>query len=183
MAKSFIAIIPESRISTLLFTDTRFAVVWLLIRLYVGWQWLSAGLEKIQSPVWVGEKAGVALNGFLMNSLTKTAGAHPDVQMWYAAFIRDFVLPNKVLFSYLVSYGELLVGIALILGIFTAIAALFGSFMNMNYLLAGTVSINPILLILEILLIIAWKTAGWIGLDRWIPFIGVSGKKGKVFKK
>jgi uncharacterized membrane protein YphA (DoxX/SURF4 family) len=41
-----------------------------------------------------------------------------------------------------VSWGETLVGVGLILGAFTGIAALFGSLMNMNYLLAGAVSIN-----------------------------------------
>lgn len=67
--------------------------------------------------------------------------------------------------GYVVTYGEILVGVALILGIFTGMAAFFGSFMNMNYLLAGTVSTNPMLLILAALLVLAWKTAGWWGLD------------------
>ena len=167
-----------------IFSDKKFAVLWLFVRLYVGWQWLNAGFEKIQSPVWVGEKAGIAVGGFLTNALTKTSGAHPDVQFWYAEFIKNFVLPNKVLFSYLVAYGELLVGIALILGIVTGIAAFFGAFMNMNYLLAGTVSTNPVLLMLEILIILAWKTAGWIGLDRFVlQHLKISPKSGKVSKK
>ena len=167
-----------------IFSDKKFAVLWLFVRFYVGWQWLNAGFEKIQNPVWVGEKAGIAVGGFLTNALTKTSGAHPDVQFWYAEFIKNFVLPNKVLFSYLVAYGELLVGIALILGIVTGIAAFFGAFMNMNYLLAGTVSTNPVLLMLEILIILAWKTAGWIGLDRFVlQHLKISPKSGKVSKK
>ena len=40
--------------------------------------------------------------------------------------------------------------------------------MNMNYMLAGSISTNPILLLLSIFLILAWKTAGWWGLDRWV---------------
>jgi thiosulfate dehydrogenase [quinone] large subunit len=116
----------------------------------------------------VGDQAGTAVKGFLLGALQKSSGPHPDVQGWYAAFVENFVLEHTVLFSYLVTYGELLVGAALILGICTATAAFFGAFMNMNYLLAGTVSINPILLVLEILLMLAWRTAGWIGLDRYI---------------
>ncbi|PIR79878.1 MAG: DoxX family protein [Candidatus Levybacteria bacterium CG10_big_fil_rev_8_21_14_0_10_35_13] len=166
------------------FSDKRLSVLWLIIRLYVGWQWFEAGLEKVQSSSWVGDKAGLAIGGFLTNALTKTSGAHPDVQAWYGFFIKDFVLPNKVIFSYLVAYGELLVGIALILGIVTGVAAFFGAFMNMNYLLAGTVSTNPLLLLLEIPLILAWKTAGWIGLDRFVlPRLKISPKSGKVSKK
>jgi thiosulfate dehydrogenase [quinone] large subunit len=60
------------------------------------------------------------------------------------------------------------VGLGLILGVFTGIAAFFGYFMNMNCLLAGAVSINPILLFLSIFLVLAQKPAGWWGLDRWV---------------
>ncbi len=81
------------------------------------------------------------------------------------------------------SFGELLVGIALILGLFTGIAAFFGSFMNMNYLLAGTVSSNPILFVIATFLVLAWKTAGWWGLDRWVlPALGTPWRPGLVFR-
>lgn len=66
------------------------------------------------------------------------------------------------------SWGEFLVGAALILGILTGIAAFFGSLMTMNYLLAGAVSTNPILFVIATWLVLAWKTAGWWGLDRWV---------------
>ena len=82
------------------------------------------------------------------------------------------------------SWGEFLVGMALILGLFTGIAAFFGSFMNMNYLLAGTVSTNPILLVVALLLVLAWKTAGWWGLDRWLlPALGTPWRPGAVFQE
>lgn len=147
---------------------TKFSWLWLLIRIYVGWQWLIAGWDKVISPVWVGDKAGTAVSGFLTNSLTKATGAHPQVASWYAEFVKTIVLPNSEVFSYLVSFGELFVGIALILGAFTGIAAFFGAFMNANYLFAGTVSTNPTLLILEIFIMLAGKAAGWYGLDRFI---------------
>ncbi len=169
--KEFITQIPETKLSRLLFADTRLALIWLIIRLYVGWQWLLAGYEKVINPAWTGDKAGVALKGFLTGAISKASGPHPDVQDWYVAFLNGFVLHHTILFSYMVSFGELLVGIALILGIFTGVAAFFGAFMNMNYLLAGTVSTNPILLILEILIILGRRPAGHFGLDRFIgPF-------------
>ncbi len=184
MKKSSKIEIPEPKLSVLLFQDTRLSFIWLIVRVYIGWQWLMAGFEKIQNPVWVGPKAGVALQGFLTGALAKTSGPHPDVQSWYAVFLKDFVLPNSVFVSYLVSFGELLVGIALILGIFTGIAAFFGAYMNMNYLLAGTVSTNPILFILAFLLILSWRVAGWWGLDRFLlPLLGTPWKPGKLFKR
>jgi thiosulfate dehydrogenase (quinone) large subunit len=82
-----------------------------------------------------------------------------------------------------VAYGELLVGIALIMGIFTGIAACCGLFMNLNFRLAGTVSTNPILFTLSIGLILAWKIAGYIGLDRYLlPLLGTPWQQGSVFK-
>lgn len=57
-------IIPEPKLSKLLFADTRFAWIWLVLRLYVGWEWLTAGWEKVQNPAWFGGQAGSALQGF-----------------------------------------------------------------------------------------------------------------------
>jgi len=177
-----VKLIEDPPVARVLFGDVRWGWLWLILRLYVGYEWLMAGWGKINSPVWTGSKAGVALTGFLQGALAKTAGEHPDVQGWYAWFLQNVVLPNAVVWSYLVAWGEVLVGIALILGIFTGIAALFGSFMNINYLLAGTVSTNPGLFLIGIFLILAWKTAGWWGLDRWVlPLLGTPWRPGYIF--
>jgi thiosulfate dehydrogenase [quinone] large subunit len=165
-----------------LFGHVRWAWIWLILRLYAGWQWLQAGWEKLHDPTWTGAKAGTALSSFVNHSLTLTGGAHPSVQGWYAWFLQHAILPYTSNWTYVVSWGEFLVGVALILGIFTGIAAFFGSFMNMNYLLAGTLSINPILFVTALLLMLAWKTAGWWGLDRWIlPALGTPWRPGMVF--
>ncbi len=175
--------VEDSPVARALFGDVRWAWLWLLLRLYAGWQWLQAGWEKIHDPVWTGGKAGTALTGFVTNALTKASGAHPDVQSWYAWFLQNAVLPNAAVWGFVVSWGEFLVGVALILGIFTGIAALFGGFMNMNYLLAGTVSTNPILFLIAMALILAWKTAGWWGLDRWVlPALGTPWRPGYIFR-
>lgn len=172
-----------SPVAHFLFADTRTGVLWLILRLYIGWEWLQAGYEKLINPAWFGDHAGSALTGFLNGALQKTSAAHPDVSSWYAWFIQNLVLPHTVIFSYVVSIGEVLTGMALILGLFTSVAAFAGGFMNMNYLLAGTVSINPIMLLIEILLILAWRVAGWYGLDRWaLPFVGTLGQAGHLSK-
>lgn len=165
--------ISEPPLSRFLFADTRLAWLWLILRVYVGWQWLLAGYEKIINPVWVGAKAGTALQGFLIGAAKKSTGKHPDVSFWYAGFINGFVIHHTMIFSYMVSFGELLVGIALILGIFTGIAAFFGGFMNMNYLFAGTISVNPLMFLIELFIILSWRIAGWYGVDRYLlPFFG-----------
>ena len=167
-----------------LFGDWRWSWIWLIIRLYVGYEWLVAGWDKIINPAWVGANAGTALSGFLNNSISLTTGAHPAVQAWYAAFLRFAILPIAGFWSYVVAFGEVLVGLGLILGVFTGIAAFFGFFMNLNYLLAGSVSTNPVLLFLSIFLVLAWKTAGWWGLDRWILIdLGTPWSPGLAFQE
>lgn len=139
-----------------------------ILRIWVGWQWVSAAVEKMGSPVWTGNKAGVAITGFLQHAVSLSQGAHPSVQGWYASFLSGAVLPDATFFSYLVSWGELLVGLALIVGAFTTFAALMGAVMNTAYLLAGTSSTNPNMLILEVLVMVAGFNAAVYGLDYWI---------------
>lgn len=182
--KRYIKRLEEPPVAQALFGDVRWAWIWLILRLYAGWQWLEAGWGKLNNPVWTGDKAGVAISGFVQNALTLASGEHPAVQTFYAWFLENLVLPNPVFWSYLVTWGEILVGIALILGIFTGIAAFFGSFMNLNYLLAGTVSTNPILFVIALFLILAWRTAGWWGFDRWIlPALGTPWAPGLIFQE
>lgn len=91
----------------------------------------------------------------------------------YAVFLENAVLPNAKVFGFVVAYGEVLVGLGLILGLLTGIAAFFGGFMNVSFLFAGTLSTNPLLFVLATWLALAWKNAGWYGLDRWaLPYVG-----------
>lgn len=183
-SKDFVTQIPEPPFSRFLFSDTRISLIWFLLRLYIGYEWIVAGWAKIASPMWTGSQSGVALQGFLLGALKKTAGPHPDVSSWYGELIKNVALHNTALISHIVSYGEVLVGVALILGAFTGIAAFLGAFMNMNYLFAGTVSTNPFMFVIQLFLILAWRVAGWIGADRYLlPFIGVPWHKGKLSKK
>jgi thiosulfate dehydrogenase (quinone) large subunit len=175
--------LEDPPVAKFLFGDVRMSPLWLLLRLYAGWQWLESGLGKINSPAWTGSNAGAAVTGFVNGALAKTGGDHPDVQAWYAWFLQNVTLPNARLFSFLVTWGEILVGVALIIGLFTGIAAFFGAFMNINYLLAGTVSSNPVLFVIAIFLLLAWKTAGWLGLDRIVlPALGTPWAPGRVFR-
>ncbi len=158
----------EVALARFFFSNTKVAALWLVVRLYVGWEWLAAGWSKMHNPLWWGNEAGGALTGFIQGALTKTTGVHPDVPMWYANFLQNYVLPNVVTWSNAVALGELLVGIALIIGFLVGISAFFGAFMNFNYLLAGTVSMNPTFFLLGVLLILAWRISGYLGVDYYI---------------
>jgi thiosulfate dehydrogenase [quinone] large subunit len=167
-------IVQDPSLAKLLFSDTRMAVVWLAVRLYVGYAWLEAGLHKVQDPGWM--DTGLALKGF-WTAVTKipAAPAKPSITYdWYRDFLQ--LLLNSEAYSWfgkVIAVGETAIGIALIVGAFVGVAAAAGAFMNMNFMLSGSASTNPVLLILAIGLVLAWKVAGFIGLDNiLLPLLG-----------
>jgi thiosulfate dehydrogenase (quinone) large subunit len=179
--------IPEPPISRFLFADTRMAWLWLIVRLYVGYEWLTAGLDKLTgysytfdafgqkvgSPWVFGAHDGSAIKGFVAGAMAQTGGAHPAVQGWYGWFLQNVVLPNATVFAYMVTFGEILIGLGLIFGCLTGIAAFFGVFMNLNFMLAGAVSINPVIGVLAMFLVLAWRIGGYWGIDRYLlPMLG-----------
>ncbi len=171
--------VQDPPIAHALFTDTRFAIIWLVIRVYIGYQWLVAGYDKLINPAWL---SGASMTGFVTGAVKLTGGAHPSVPTWYASFLSAIVLPYPGVWAYLIAFGEVAVGIGLILGLLTGFAAFFGGMMNANYLLSGTLSVNPLLFIFATWLVLAWRVAGYYGLDRWVlPLLGVPGQPGKIF--
>jgi len=172
---------PEPAISRFFLGSEGSSVMWFVVRMYVGAEWLLAGWEKVKSPAW--GTSGKAIAGFVAGALAKSSGPNPAVQGWYATFLQQIVLPNAGLFSFLVTWGEVAVGIGILLGILTGIAAGFGVLMNMNYLLAGTVSVNSVLGVLGLFLFFSWRICGWIGFDRvLLPALGMPWKPGKLFR-
>lgn len=87
------------------------AAMWFVVRMNVGAEWLTAGWEKITSPVWGASGKGLA--GFVAGALAKAGGSNPAVQGWYAWFLQHFVQPGAGIFSFLVTYGEFAVGLAI----------------------------------------------------------------------
>jgi len=143
-------------------------ILFTLLRVYVGYTWLQAGLHKLTDPNWFGANAGTSISGFFRGVLAKASAENPTVQGWYASFIENVAMPNATFFSYLVVLGEVLVGLALIVGIFTTFAALMGALMNLNFMLAGTLSSNPVLFALEAVIIWGGLAAGYYGLDYFV---------------
>ncbi len=164
-----------------LFNNTRWSWLWLILRLYLGYSWLSAGLEKVVSPAWM--QTGQALAGFWKNAtqVPVPPAKAPISFEWYRQFIL-FLLnaQSYTWFAKLIVIGELLVGVTLIIGAFVGISAFVGGFLNWNFMMAGSASINPLMFLFTIFLILAWKTAGWYGLDRWLlPALGTPWQPGE----
>ena len=180
-----------------LFRSPTMGFLWLFVRLYIGWQWLTAGWQKTfggESVGWTrdgsaGDKflhGGDKIMAFWQRAVEPPReGVRPQVGYeWYRDFLQ-FMIDHRWngWFAYVIAYGELLIGLALIIGAFTGLTAVAGATMTFNYMLAGSASINPVMFLGSILLVAAWKNAGYVGLDRWLlPALGVPWQPGRLFR-
>lgn len=168
-----------------LFNNRAAGLFWLPIRLFLGVSWLDAGLLKLTDPGWT--QGGTALLSYWERAVAiPEAPARPAITYdWYRDFIQVLVDGgHHTWFAWAVTLGELAIGIGLLLGALTGIAAFFGALMNMSFLLAGSASTNPILFTFAIGLILAWKVAGYYGLDRFLlPRLGTPWHIGTLFRR
>ncbi|WEG12220.1 DoxX family membrane protein [Pullulanibacillus sp. KACC 23026] len=152
-------------------TNRFVSLLLMVLRLYLGWQWLKAGWEKLSG-------SGFDARGFLYGAVKNMSGEHAAVQPWWGNFLKEFALPHVTVFNVIIPLGELLVGIGLILGILTSFSILMGLTMNFAYLLSGSTSTNPQMLLLGMVLLFTGNNAHKIGLDYWfIPLLN------KIIKK
>lgn len=165
-------VIPDPPIAHILFNTVQFAWLWLILRLYLAYVWLSASLDKFSNPSWMN---GTALQAFWTNAVALPEAGRPLIAYDWYRYLIQFMQNNEwyTWFADIVAYSEFTVGLLLLLGAFTGIAAFCGAFLNWNFLMAGSASVNPVMLIFSFLLVLAWKVAGWYGLDRWLlPVLG-----------
>ena len=158
--------------------DRRAAWLWLLPRLWLGYRWIDAATHKVGNPAWV--SGGEALKGYWLNAVSiPEVGRAPISFDWYRVFIQMLLdAQTYTWFAKVIAYGEYVLGVALILGAFTGFAAFFGALMNWNFMMAGSASTNPVLFLIALGLILAWKVAGYIGADYLLlPWIGTPWKK------
>ena len=146
--------------------------------------WLDAGWHKFTDPAWMSTGEASSASGRAPSPSPRTAsrsspttGTAPSSSSWSIAAAHPW-------FAKLIVFGELAVGLGLIVGALVGVAAFFGALMNMSFLMAGTVSTNPVLFFAAILLILAWKNAGYLGIDRYLlPMLGTPWKQPELEPK
>jgi len=186
--------IEEPKVARYFFASRAAAPIWLVARIWLGYQWLHAGWEKITgtesgwhwaftSQSWLKTSAG--LKGFAGFALTNAKGPHAAVNYgWYAAFLRWIERSGAGFLAPVIALGEALIGVALLLGLFTAIAAFFGGMLTMSFGLAGVAGVNPLFFLVEVVLILAWRNAGYYGLDRYVlPALGTPWRPGTLVQR
>jgi len=203
--------IEEPRAARWLFGSSSAAWIWLIARLWLGWEWFQSGWGKVfggditirfwdwgdpqysftgdANIGWVrasgDTEIGDAVVGFAAGAIEAAEGPHPDVAYdWYVTFlewIRDTASP---VFGPMVAIGEVVIGALLILGLFTGIAAALGAVLNFSFVFAGSAGVNPAMILVSFLIILAWRNAGWYGLDRWVlPALGTPWQRGRLFSR
>jgi thiosulfate dehydrogenase (quinone) large subunit len=135
------------------------AVAWTAMRVWLGIMWIQAGVSKL----WGAENPA-----FLHNSGAGVAGfaAHGvPAYTWWGSFLHSFVVPNAGWIAVLVAVAEFAIGVALVLGLFTRVAALGSLALLFTYVMSGTASVCAFYALFAIVILTMWRTSGWIGLD------------------
>ena len=186
--------IEEPGFARILFASPAASWIWLVARLYLGYNWLHAGWEKVTgtesgwhwaftSTSWLKTSAG--LKGFAGFALSNAKGPHAAVNYgWYAAFLRWIERSGAGFLAPVIAIGETAIGVALILGIFTGVAAFSAGLLSTSFGLAGVAGVNPAFFVIEVFLVLAWRNSGHYGLDRYVlPALGTPWHPGKLFQR
>jgi thiosulfate dehydrogenase [quinone] large subunit len=162
------------RLADKLFRSTATAPLWLVVRVWLGYQWLAEGWKKLHgtgSASWFGRAP--ALRGFVHSADANWANrahafGHPAVHYaWFLNFL-DFVGNHASVMGPVVVFSEILIGLGLITGVLTRWAASGGVMLNVMYVCAGSAGVNGLFIIAGVLLICADHVAGHLGGDRII---------------
>jgi thiosulfate dehydrogenase [quinone] large subunit len=129
-------VLPNPALLRDVLADVRFAPIWLVLRVVLGWLWLEAGWSRLQGASGSGDPLALGLT---------------------------------------------LAGIALILGVLTGPAAFVGGCLSIGLWDSAGVPVVALLFAAVVWLVLAWKTAGWIGFDRWLlPLVGMPWRGGEL---
>jgi uncharacterized membrane protein YphA (DoxX/SURF4 family) len=142
------------------FRSTVTSPVWLLLRVYLASVWLQFGIGKIRG----GWLDGDGLQGLLS---AVAAGQTPAPFPFYARVAELLVHTgmDRVL-SVAIPLVEVSVALAFITGVLLVPAAIAATLLNVNLVLSGVASIrfDGRIIALQVLLLLAWRVAGYLGL-------------------
>jgi thiosulfate dehydrogenase [quinone] large subunit len=138
------------------------AIGWTAMRVWLGIMWLQAGVAKL----WGAENPA-----FLHNSGAGVAGfaAHGSpAYSWWGSFLHGFVVPNSGWIGILVALAEFFIGLGLVLGLFTRVAALSSLALLFTYVMSGTASVCAFYALFAIVILVTWRTSTLLGVDGFI---------------
>lgn len=147
-----------------LFTDHRFAGLWAVVRVLLGWAWLQTGWRMAQDAAWMnGDRLSCAMQPGVATVkpiawLLACQGGSPSWLLGAAS----------VWGARVAAIAAMLLGIAVILGFLTGPALLLGGLVVL-VAMPPPAAAGALLQLAAIAGLLATRrSAGWIGLDRWL---------------
>jgi thiosulfate dehydrogenase [quinone] large subunit len=137
-------------------------IVWTAMRIWLGVMWIQAGAAKL----W-----GAENSTFLHHNGSGVAGfaAHgAAAYTWWASFLHGFVVPNAGWIGVLIAVAEFAIGVALVAGFFTPIAALASLGLLFTYVMSGTASVCAFYALFALVILATWRTSSLLGADGFI---------------
>ena len=136
--------------------------IWLLARFYLGYVWFTMGYSKLSAGFLTADPTGDMLRLTGDGLMPVPLEAYRPVARWLVD------LGVTPLLSHSMPFLEMAVALAFISGILIVPAALGATLLNANFLLAGVaiVALDVRVIALQLLLILAFRVAGYIGVQR-----------------
>jgi thiosulfate dehydrogenase [quinone] large subunit len=135
------------------------AVGWLAMRVWLGIMWMMAGWAKLfgaENPAFM-HNNGAGVAGFATHAT--------PAYTWWGSFLHDVVVPQAGAIGVLIAVAEFAIGIALVAGLFTRLAALGSLALLFTYVMSGTASVCAFYALFAIVILTMWRTSSWIGID------------------
>jgi thiosulfate dehydrogenase [quinone] large subunit len=128
------------------------ALIFLGLRLYVGWIWLRTGVEKVPDPEWM--ESGTAVKGYWIAATTINPGPRQRIKYaWYRTLLLEMTrreMHPEVAKATVA--GHFAAGAALVAGVGVREGSIIGIAQNMAFLLAGSTGNNPPMLLAQTIL-------------------------------
>lgn len=150
----------RNRITPLIQQISPEAALLLPLRLFIGLGWLRAGLEKL---LYYDVVSASWLKTFFAEQLS---GGHVVFPL-YATLIETVFVPYASVISVLVVVIQLSIGLAIIMGMFTQLALLWGILLNISFVLAGVPNPSAFYLLIQAALFTA-NAGATLGLDAYL---------------
>jgi thiosulfate dehydrogenase [quinone] large subunit len=134
-------------------------IAWLAVRVWVGCMWVQAGWSKVfgaENPYFL-HHGGAGVAGF--------AGHGIPAYSWWGSLMHTFVVPNASWIAVIVAFGELAVGLGLVVGFLTRTAAVCSLLLLFTYVMSGTASVCAFYALCALIVLATWRTSTWISVD------------------
>jgi len=124
------------------------------LRLFLGISFLSAGIDKLTDPSYLDPSS----RDYIGNQIALMAVGSP-----IEGFLTGVAVPHAILFGLLVMGGELLIGMAVLLGAPTRFSAVMGMLLNLTFFLSATWGVHPFYFGADLPYAVAWLTLALAG--------------------